>query len=46
MWLYEKDVSGRLTPWFSCKHSTTITAKPHPKSACLLQRSLGAVRYN
>src|SRR5689334_212156 len=31
----------RLTPKFSCKHSITIVAKPHPKSACLLQRSLG-----
>ena len=30
-----------LTPKFSCKHTTTIAAKPHPKSACLLQRSLG-----
>jgi hypothetical protein len=30
-----------LTPWFSCKHSITIAAKPHPKSACHLQRSLG-----
>jgi hypothetical protein len=29
-----------LTPWFSCKHTTTIAAKPHPKSACLLQRLL------
>jgi hypothetical protein len=32
---------GRLTPQFSCKHTTTIAAKPHPKSACQLQRSLG-----
>jgi hypothetical protein len=29
-----------LTPQFSCKHTTTIAAKPHPKSACQLQRSL------
>ena len=29
-----------LTPKFSCKHTTTIAAKPHPKSACQLQRSL------
>src|SRR4051812_20577725 len=32
-----------LTPKFSCKHSITIAAKPHPKSACLLQRSLGSI---
>ena len=32
-----------LTPKFSCKHTITIAAKPHPKSACLLQRSLGRV---
>jgi hypothetical protein len=31
-----------LTPQFSCKHTTTIAAKPHPKSACQLQRSLGS----
>src|SRR6266576_1760956 len=31
----------QLTPKFSCKHATTIAAKPHPKSAC--QRSLGSV---
>jgi hypothetical protein len=31
----------RLTPEFSRKHVTTIAAKPHPKSACQLQRSLG-----
>jgi hypothetical protein len=31
----------RLTPEFSCKHSITVAAKPHPKSACQLQRSLG-----
>jgi len=30
----------RLTPKFSCKHTITIAAKPHPKSAWLLQRSL------
>jgi len=30
-----------LTPKFSCQHTITIAAKPHPKSACLLQRSLG-----
>src|SRR5450759_1949147 len=29
-----------LTLKFSCKHATTIAAKPHPKSACQLQRSL------
>jgi hypothetical protein len=27
-----------LTPWFSCKHASTVAAQPHPKSACLLQR--------
>ena len=32
-----------LTPKFGCKHTTTITAKPHPKSACLLPRSLGGI---
>jgi hypothetical protein len=26
---------GGLTPQFSCKHTTTIAAKPHPKSAHL-----------
>jgi len=26
-----------------CEHSITIAAKPHPKSACQLQRSLGSV---
>src|SRR6266571_8184207 len=31
-----------LTPKYSCKHDTTIAAKPRPKSACLLQRSLGS----
>jgi hypothetical protein len=31
-----------LTPEFSCNHTTTIAAKPHPKSACQLQRSLGS----
>ena len=31
----------RLTPKFSCKHTITFAAKPHPKSACQLQRSLG-----
>jgi hypothetical protein len=36
-----EDACGiRLTPKFSCKHATTIAAKPHPKSACQLQRSL------
>jgi len=30
-----------ITPYFSCKHVTTIAAKPHPKSACQLQCSLG-----
>src|SRR2546423_15615094 len=30
----------RLTPSFSCEHANTIAAKPHPKSACQLQRSL------
>jgi len=34
------EFSVYLTPKFSCKHSITIAAKPHPKSACLLQRSL------
>ena len=29
-----------LTPKFSCKHTFNIAAKPHPKSACQLQRSL------
>jgi len=29
-------------PEFSCKHTITIAAKPHPKSACQLQRSLGS----
>jgi hypothetical protein len=31
-----------LTPKFSCKHTITIAAKPHPKSACQLQRLLGS----
>jgi hypothetical protein len=35
---------GWLTPKFSCKHTITIAAKPHPKSACQLQRSLAGVR--
>src|SRR5437868_9233725 len=30
-----------LTPKLSCEHSITIAAKPNPKCACLLQRSLG-----
>src|SRR5215211_7218696 len=30
------------TPKFSCEHSTTKAAQPRPKSACLLQRSLGS----
>ena len=30
-----------LTPKFSCKHSITLAAKPHPKSAWQLQRLLG-----
>ena len=30
-----------LTPKFRCKHTITIAAKSHPKSAWLLQRSLG-----
>jgi len=29
-----------ITPYFSCKHTITIAAKPHPKSACQLQCSL------
>src|SRR6185369_2627958 len=33
--------SVRLTPQFSSKDVTTIAAKPYPKSACQLQRSLG-----
>ena len=33
------------TPKLSCKHVTTIAAKPHPKSACLLQRSLGRLAH-
>jgi hypothetical protein len=33
-----------LTPQFSCKHTIIIAAKPHPKSACLLQRSLDSTR--
>jgi hypothetical protein len=37
-------LEGRLTPEFSCKHVTTIAAKPHPKNACLLQRSLDSER--
>jgi hypothetical protein len=37
-------VECRLTPKFSCKHATTVAAKPHPKSACLLQRVLGIAR--
>ncbi len=32
-----------LTPWFSCKHAITLAPKPHPKSACVLQRSLGGI---
>ena len=32
----------RLTPKFSCKHTTTIAAKPHPKSAWQLQRVLAS----
>ena len=41
-----RKISGYLTPKFSCKHATTIAAKPHPKSACQLQRSLyGRSRY-
>ena len=28
-------------PEFSCENTITIAAKPHPKSACPLQRSLG-----
>jgi hypothetical protein len=35
-----------LTPKFSCKHTTTIAAKPHPKSACLLQRLLDRRRID
>ena len=34
----------RLTPKFSCKHAKTIATKPHPKSACQLQRSLDGRR--
>ena len=30
-----------LTPWRSCKHTIIIATEPHPKSACLLQRSSG-----
>src|SRR5258705_4081899 len=37
---YSRGSSACLTPKFSCKHATTIAAKPHPKSACQLQRSL------
>ena len=33
----------RLTPQFRCKHTITIAAKPHPKSACQLQLPLGSV---
>jgi hypothetical protein len=36
--------SSDLTPYFSCEHVTTIAAKPHPKSACQLQRSLDGGR--
>ena len=32
-----------LTPWFRCKHTITIAAKPHQKSACQLQLPLGSV---
>jgi len=38
--LFDVAIGVQLTPLFSCKHVTTIAAKPHPKSACLLQRSL------
>jgi len=34
------DVCRYLTPEFSYKHTTTIAARPHPKSACQLQHSL------
>lgn len=36
-------VCNCLTPQFSCKHSITLAAKPHPKSGCQLQRSLGGM---
>ena len=39
-----RSVGSGLTPEFSCKHASNIAAKPHPKSACLLQRSLGIGR--
>jgi len=39
--LSPRESEGYLTPEFSCKHSIPIAAKPHPKSACQLQRSLG-----
>jgi hypothetical protein len=37
-------MSVRVTPWFRCKHATTIAARPHQKSACQLQRSLRSRR--
>jgi hypothetical protein len=33
-----------LTPYFSCKHTITVAAKPHPKIAWQLQRLLDRVR--
>jgi len=36
--------AASLTPYFSCEHTITLAAKPHPKSACQLQRSLGGPR--
>ena len=38
-------VVNDLNIWFSCKHATTIAAKPHPKSACQLQRWLDGTRF-
>jgi hypothetical protein len=42
--LLSENACRQLTPQLSCKHSTTIATKSHPKSACLLQRLLGRRR--
>ena len=38
----QPSLAAHLTPTFSCKHTTIIATKSHPKSTCQRQRSLGS----